>query len=117
MFTGAGADELFGGYDMYRNIEYSTNQGSTSPYSKHGDPGNLVWTSAWQPMTMMLSTSHSCSWTIGTKWSVVMPELWILDHWLPGALKPVIHFLAKPNHAIGIELAQQNSNWMLYQNR
>lgn len=37
LFTGLGADELFGGYDVYQHIEYNTNQ-SYSPYSKHGDP-------------------------------------------------------------------------------
>jgi asparagine synthetase B (glutamine-hydrolysing) len=37
IFTGAGADELFGGYDMYQNLKYST-AGSTSPFSLHGDP-------------------------------------------------------------------------------
>jgi len=37
LFTGAGADELFGGYDIYQQLKYTIN-GSTSPYSKHGDP-------------------------------------------------------------------------------
>lgn len=37
IFTGAGADELFGGYDVYQNLEYST-QAPTSPYSHAGDP-------------------------------------------------------------------------------
>jgi asparagine synthetase B (glutamine-hydrolysing) len=36
IFTGTGADELFGGYDMYRDIKYSE-QGSSSPFSKNGD--------------------------------------------------------------------------------
>ena len=37
MFTGTGADELFGGYDLYRTMKYHRD-GSTSPYSQHGDP-------------------------------------------------------------------------------
>jgi asparagine synthase (glutamine-hydrolysing) len=37
LFTGAGADELFGGYDVYRNIDYSTTSCS-SPYSRYTDP-------------------------------------------------------------------------------
>ena len=41
MFTGCGADELFGGYDVYKTISYST-KGSTSPYSKFYDPD--LWT-------------------------------------------------------------------------
>lgn len=40
VFTGAGADELFGGYDFYRDLDYST-AGSTSPFSDHGDP--VIW--------------------------------------------------------------------------
>jgi asparagine synthetase B (glutamine-hydrolysing) len=40
IFTGLGADELFGGYDCYRQIEYTVN-GSTSPYSNN-DHDN-VW--------------------------------------------------------------------------
>ena len=37
LFTGCGADELFGGYDVYQTLNYSTNM-STSPYSEHGSP-------------------------------------------------------------------------------
>ena len=40
LFTGCGADELFGGYDVYRDLTYDVT-GSSSPYSKHGDPA--VW--------------------------------------------------------------------------
>lgn len=40
IFTGAGADELFGGYDVYRDLEYNT-QACTSPYSHAGDPA--IW--------------------------------------------------------------------------
>jgi len=36
LFTGCGADELFGGYDIYQDLTYSVT-GSTSPYSEHGD--------------------------------------------------------------------------------
>jgi len=35
LFTGVGADELFGGYDLYRTIMYADS--SHSPYSRHGD--------------------------------------------------------------------------------
>lgn len=34
LFTGAGADELFGGYDIYKNLKFSES-GSASPYSQH----------------------------------------------------------------------------------
>lgn len=34
LFTGAGADELFGGYDFYRTINYAS-AGSDSPFSKY----------------------------------------------------------------------------------
>jgi asparagine synthase (glutamine-hydrolysing) len=34
LFTGVGADELFGGYDLYRDLEFSRIK-SNSPYSKH----------------------------------------------------------------------------------
>lgn len=34
LFSGQAADELFGGYDVYRNIEYTADH-STSPYSLH----------------------------------------------------------------------------------
>ena len=37
LFTGLGADELFGGYSIYQTIGYNE-QGSQSPYSEHGDP-------------------------------------------------------------------------------
>jgi asparagine synthetase B (glutamine-hydrolysing) len=40
LFTGCGADELFGGYDIYQDLTYSVT-GSTSPYSKHGD--TRIW--------------------------------------------------------------------------
>lgn len=40
IFTGAGADELFGGYDVYHDLEYTTDR-STSPYSHAGDP--VIW--------------------------------------------------------------------------
>ena len=40
LFTGAGADELFGGYDIYRDLEYTTHR-PTSPYSCHGD--QTIW--------------------------------------------------------------------------
>jgi len=36
LFTGVGADELFGGYDIYQQLEYSRDR-SASPYSGHGD--------------------------------------------------------------------------------
>lgn len=36
IFTGAGADELFGGYDCYQRLKFST-QASVSPYSHNGD--------------------------------------------------------------------------------
>jgi|688.fasta_scaffold52177_5 asparagine synthetase B (glutamine-hydrolysing) len=36
LFSGQAADELFGGYDVYRNISYTTEH-STSPYSLHID--------------------------------------------------------------------------------
>lgn len=39
IFTGLGADELFGGYNVYQNIDYTDN-GSTSPYSSN-DHDNL----------------------------------------------------------------------------
>jgi asparagine synthetase B (glutamine-hydrolysing) len=37
LFSGAGADELFGGYGIYPQLKYTVD-GSTSPYSAHGDP-------------------------------------------------------------------------------
>jgi asparagine synthetase B (glutamine-hydrolysing) len=40
LFTGCGADELFGGYNVYRDLTYDV-AGSASPYSKHGDPA--IW--------------------------------------------------------------------------
>jgi asparagine synthetase B (glutamine-hydrolysing) len=40
LFTGLGADELFGGYGIYQTIEYSL-ENSHSPYSNHGDP--VLW--------------------------------------------------------------------------
>ena len=42
LFTGAGADELFGGYQVYRTLDYNS-LGSASPYSKHSDPA--MWNS------------------------------------------------------------------------
>ena len=41
LFTGCGADELFGGYDIYRELSYSL-EGSTSPYSEFHDSD--LWT-------------------------------------------------------------------------
>jgi asparagine synthase (glutamine-hydrolysing) len=35
LFSGIGADELFGGYDLYQTLKYTV-QASASPYSKHG---------------------------------------------------------------------------------
>jgi len=40
LFTGLGADELFGGYGVYQTIKYDQDQ-SYSPYSEHGDPA--IW--------------------------------------------------------------------------
>lgn len=40
IFTGAGADELFGGYGIYQNISYNTAT-SSSPYSQHHD--HTLW--------------------------------------------------------------------------
>lgn len=40
LFTGLGADELFGGYGVYQTIDYDQKQ-SHSPYSEHGDP--VIW--------------------------------------------------------------------------
>jgi asparagine synthase (glutamine-hydrolysing) len=40
LFTGLGADELLGGYDLYKTIKYSTTQ-SHSPYSEYGD--HNIW--------------------------------------------------------------------------
>ena len=37
LFTGCGADELFGGYDIYKELTYNID-GSTSPYSEFHDP-------------------------------------------------------------------------------
>jgi len=39
LFTGVGADELFGGYDLYRTILYA--DCSHSPYSRHGN--RKIW--------------------------------------------------------------------------
>ena len=36
LFTGVGADELFGGYDVYHTLKYNSNY-SVSPYSVNGD--------------------------------------------------------------------------------
>jgi len=36
LFTGVGADELFGGYDIYQKLNFNL-QYSVSPYSEHGD--------------------------------------------------------------------------------
>jgi len=36
LFTGVGADELFGGYDVYRTLDYN-NKYSVSPYSANGN--------------------------------------------------------------------------------
>lgn len=41
IFTGAGADELFGGYDFYKNLKYCQ-ESSVSPFSCHGN------TELWQ---------------------------------------------------------------------
>jgi len=40
LFTGAGADELFGGYDIYQKLNFTTDR-SVSPYSQNGD--NKLW--------------------------------------------------------------------------
>lgn len=40
LFTGLGADELFGGYSVYQTMKYANDQ-SYSPYSQHGDP--VIW--------------------------------------------------------------------------
>lgn len=45
LFTGVGADELFGGYDLYDTLSYTVN-GSTSPYSRFQDDTELA--SIWQ---------------------------------------------------------------------
>lgn len=45
LFTGVGADELFGGYDLYKNLKYST-EDSTSPYSSNGD--QVLWSKCLQ---------------------------------------------------------------------
>jgi asparagine synthase (glutamine-hydrolysing) len=40
LFTGVGADELFGGYSIYQTLQYTTDH-SVSPYSYRGDP--VLW--------------------------------------------------------------------------
>ena len=40
LFTGVGADELFGGYGLYQKLNYSTEY-SVSPYSQNCDP--VLW--------------------------------------------------------------------------
>jgi asparagine synthetase B (glutamine-hydrolysing) len=40
LFTGVGADELFGGYDLYQSLDYNPDQ-SASPYSKYGQ--SALW--------------------------------------------------------------------------
>jgi asparagine synthetase B (glutamine-hydrolysing) len=40
LFSGIGADELFGGYDVYQTLEYTV-AGSASPYSRYGN--SSVW--------------------------------------------------------------------------
>jgi asparagine synthase (glutamine-hydrolysing) len=40
LFTGAGADELFGGYDIYQDLAYTTDR-PVSPYSLNGDSN--IW--------------------------------------------------------------------------
>jgi asparagine synthetase B (glutamine-hydrolysing) len=40
LFTGVGADELFGGYDIYQQLNYTTGQ-SASPYSR--ECNSLLW--------------------------------------------------------------------------
>jgi asparagine synthetase B (glutamine-hydrolysing) len=40
LFSGCGADELFGGYGVYQNLHYNQ-VGSSSPYSAHGD--HAIW--------------------------------------------------------------------------
>ena len=40
LFTGLGADELFGGYSVYQTLNYTTEY-STSPYSQYIDP--VLW--------------------------------------------------------------------------
>jgi asparagine synthase (glutamine-hydrolysing) len=45
LLTGVGADELFGGYDVYQKLDYTTEY-STSPYSYRGDP--TLWNKCLQ---------------------------------------------------------------------
>ena len=40
LFTGIGADELFGGYGLYQKLNYTTEH-SVSPYSQNCDP--ILW--------------------------------------------------------------------------
>jgi len=41
LFTGVGADELFGGYSVYQNLTFTSADKSTSPYSLDGT--GLLW--------------------------------------------------------------------------
>ena len=45
LFTGAGADELFGGYDIYQKLNFDANR-SVSPYSENGH--DHIWQSCLQ---------------------------------------------------------------------
>ena len=45
LFTGVGADELFGGYDVYKTLDFSKAK-SNSPYSEHGS--KAFWNSCME---------------------------------------------------------------------
>ena len=100
LFTGVGADELFGGYDLYRTIMYA--DCSHSPYSRHGD--RKLWDQCLAAYdghpgqaTLLMDYLHQ---VVGCDAQGIdaIAGAWGIETRNPFLAKPVIHFALNLNH-------------------
>jgi len=102
LFTGLGADELFGGYDVYQQLNYCLSADSPSPYSKHGD--SKLWQQCLEAYdynmmqaTMLMDYIHQ---VIGCDAQGVdmISGAWGIETRNPFLAKPIIKFALNLPH-------------------
>ena len=100
LFTGVGADELFGGYDLYRTIMYT--DCSHSPYSRHSD--RKLWDQCLAAYhghsgqaTLLMDYLHQ---VVGCDAQGIdaIAGAWGIETRNPFLAKPVIQFALNLNH-------------------
>jgi len=96
LFTGLGADELFGGYDIYNQLNYCLGANSPSPYSKYGN--KQLWHQCLESYdynmmqaTMMMDYIHQ---VIGcdAQGTDMISGAWGIETRNPFLAKPIMQF-------------------------